>query len=103
TLLHFAARTRSVDMISLLLLHGADANARNVHMRTPLFECVESVDCVKLLLESGADPSGLKHGTWTPLMQACIKGATDVVDVLLATGQAFPFLQNKDGWTVMHL
>src|SRR5689334_4828287 len=71
TLLHIAADNGDLDVIKLLIAHGADINARGYRNYTPLHLAVDG-DCntsgrdgrvatelpaAKLLIESGADES----------------------------------------------
>jgi uncharacterized protein len=57
--LHAAVASRNLDAVRVLLLHGADANARQQSGYTPLMGAAGSgrEDLVDLLLEHGADPA----------------------------------------------
>lgn len=44
TAMHIACRNRNVEIVKLLVEHGANANARNAHGRTPLHEVAEVGD-----------------------------------------------------------
>lgn len=58
SLLHVAAKLGNVEMMQLLLDHGADPNAVSKKGYTPLHVAAWSghVDCVELLLAQGCDP-----------------------------------------------
>lgn len=52
------AMSRSVDMLKLLLLHGADPNAHTPDGRTPLF-FFHNVQMLEALLDAGAEPDAV--------------------------------------------
>lgn len=67
SLLHWASDRGSIDIISHLLLHGADINVKDSEGQTALHYSASCghLDCVRLLLEKGAvkdveDDEGLK-------------------------------------------
>src|SRR4030095_14485952 len=62
-LLHDAAAANSVEIINVLLSHGADVNVRAYGLKTPLHRsalngCVEACE---VLLKAGADSGGLNR------------------------------------------
>lgn len=69
--LHHAVKTdnANLDMISILVRHGADVNMRDKHLRTPLHRAAQfgHVQAVQLLLRLGADPNAEDENGWTPL------------------------------------
>jgi ankyrin repeat protein len=99
--LYVAASKERVDVVRLLLEHGADPNARDNANRTPLHWATGHVDIVKLLLEHGADPNIQNKDGETPLHDAAYWGHLDDVKLLLEHG-ADPNIQNKDGHTPLH-
>ncbi len=61
TPLHYAVKHEHVEMVSLLLRHGADVNAHNEPRigNTPITEVAAtcSLEMAKMLLDAGADPT----------------------------------------------
>ena len=59
TPLHYAARSRRLDVAAALLLHKANPNAQDAQGRTPLHMAAQQLDAelVRLLLANGADPN----------------------------------------------
>jgi len=65
--LHRAAERGHLDVVKLLLEHGADPNVQDDEGETPLHHAAawrDNVDIVRLLLEHGADP-GTPASSWT--------------------------------------
>ncbi len=100
----WAARSGSVDAISVLLDAGADANrpasTGDDWDATPLQHAIlqRQPAAVRLLLDRGADPNRGARGSPTPLFLAA--GDTDpaIVKLLLAHG-ADPSVENEHGGT----
>jgi ankyrin repeat protein len=96
TPLHLAAKTGSLGMIELLLLKGADINAKNIQSNSPLLEAIiaEKDDAAKLLIIKGVDfqrpPRGL-----SPLFQSARRNQREVVELLLAKGADI-----ENGWVL---
>ncbi len=61
--IHYAAATTgNAELVNLLLDHGADPNARDVHFKRPaMFEAItaykQPLETVRALLDAGADPN----------------------------------------------
>ncbi len=83
-LMEAVRRRRSRRVIDLLLGYGADANAKDVHGHTPLFEAVQSrrIEVVASLLDHRASPNlpGPKHMLWPAAP------APRILELLLARG-----------------
>ena len=96
-----------VSLVSLLLRHGADANAVDVESQTPLHIAIAASlhGVVRLLLEAKADMS-LSCTTFgknnTALHQATIHRDAPMVELLVAHG-ADVDAQGRDGWTPLGL
>ncbi|MCC6003801.1 MAG: ankyrin repeat domain-containing protein [Thermofilum sp.] len=88
TPLHWAAFLGHVDVVRLLLEHGAEVNARNKYGETPLHRAAAygRADAARLLLEHGADVNARDEYGWTPLHVAALQGRADVARLLLEHG-----------------
>ena len=58
--------------------------------------------CLRVLLQARADPSATDNLGWTPLHDACAKGAPTLVVSLLADHGASPGAWNNAGWSPLH-
>jgi len=101
TLLHSAVLHNEVDIVRLLLDHGADVGALDRQGRMPLHYAAMSfillendakvgrnseVDIVKLLVNNGADVNARDKHKHTPLHYASKKASADVIKVLVDAG-----------------
>jgi ankyrin repeat protein len=86
------------EIIRLLLVNGADANARDVHYNSvPLHYAAQAAnpDAVQLLLEYGADVNAIGHAiNVTPLHFAASSAGVECVKLLLENGAD---IEIKDG------
>ena len=85
----------NLQMLGLLLKHGADANAKNSHGYTALHNIAsQSYDCaveavgayVRLLVEHKANPNALNDHGKTPLDKAIGTNCPELVRILLQNG-----------------
>lgn len=78
-----AASAGHVDIIHLLISHGADVNSQSSTGNTPLmFACANGhVDAVLTLLKSGAKVEDHNENGHTPLMEAASSGHVPVAKV----------------------
>lgn len=87
TPLHEAALTGNTEIMSLLLAKGADTNARDVYMDTPLhfvaFAPTNSAEAAWILVRNGADVNVQDVFGETPLHWAAFAGAVGAASVLL--------------------
>jgi len=88
TPLHFAAEHNSsngIQILKILLAHGAKVDARNHIRQTPLFSAAiyNSAPAAKILLAHGAEVNARQDGGRTPLHWAAINGYCDVARVLI--------------------
>ena len=86
------ADERLVEMLDLLMQHGADINRASNWGESPLSVAyqIRRFDAVKFLLTAGANPAPLR---WTPLMMALALGTSDEVQQQL---QNAPSLEDCD-------
>ncbi|XP_037423387.1 putative ankyrin repeat protein RF_0381 isoform X3 [Triticum dicoccoides] len=96
--LQLAVAKDRVEVVKLLLEHGADPNKLVNHILTPLLMAVirNSLKCMKLLIEAGADLNARGNSGPTPLTQAVDDGSTDFVKLLLEAG-ADPNIPSEHG------
>ena len=119
TILMTAARTGMVEVLTLLLDHGADLKAREKWFGETalMWAAAENhPEAVKLLVARGADvnerstllnvprrrtgQSVLPLGSWTPLMYAARQGALDATRALIVAGANLD-LVDPDGTTAL--
>jgi ankyrin repeat protein len=98
----------NLELVTLLLEKGANANDRDDATLCALYRAVEKErqDLVDLLLTAGADPnlaviSGSFEGR-TPLMEACQRGKMEMVKTLLKHGANIE-TKKKDGKTAIDI
>lgn len=129
TPLHVAAAAeseRALELVKILVTHGADVNARieskglpegTTHMaegQTPLheattvvrlvqqgddFEFHSNIDVVRFLVDHGADVNATDAWGCTPLFYA---QSSDVVELLVERGTDLGIKNTEDGGTVLH-
>ncbi len=92
TALHRACLGGYKEVVMLLLTKGANPNVADHSARTPLFWMCQlgcyrrKVEVAALLLEKGADPNIANFNGITPLHEACLRGYTELVTLLLKQG-----------------
>ena len=105
TLLMLASGWGHAPMVSMLLLHDADVDARNAKGNTALIlACLQpqNDEVVQLLLENGADVDRQSDRGNTALIGAALYGHDPTVRLLLDR-RADPDLQDEHGNTALHL
>ena len=85
TALHFAAESKNIPVIKVLLRHGADVDAKNCDGDTPLYRAAmrASSHAVKLLLEAGADPAQYEDDEYPLAFCATSDRSGDCLSMLL--------------------
>ena len=88
TALHLAAERGHIDMVRLLLTHGAEVDIFNDIQATPLMCAVENgqLEVVRELLSNGADARLQDNRGFTPLHVAAKRGYIGIVLLLLEQG-----------------
>jgi ankyrin repeat protein len=96
-----AAQSSDIELLKLLLAHGADPMMKTDHGDTALtatagtgwvegvtyeHSAKENVETVKMLLDLGLDPNGANEDGRTSLMVAAAKGRPEVIQVLVDHG-----------------
>lgn len=78
---------QSVGLCRFLLRCGADVNAQDVQFKTALHYAIQEhrFDTTRLLLEQRADPMIRSRYGDDALQTACLKGATEIFEYLMAT------------------
>jgi ankyrin repeat protein len=105
--LHLAAGKRDMNMIRVLLKHGADCHSANDHGETPMFWalCGPSWACHGLLLSAGANSDHLTVDKNLALHYAI--GSREPVDLSIIQAMIVQSMDldtaNKDGITPLHL
>lgn len=84
----FAVRMEDIRAVKALLDKGADIEAKDHNIQTPLISAAArgSYNMVKLLLENGADIEAIDGMGGTALNIASLNGRTETVDLLLENG-----------------
>jgi ankyrin repeat protein len=86
--LHWAAEQNKVGLAKYLLYKGADKNAQEINLNTPLHEAAkyDSEAVAKLLIDAGADKEAKNSLSRTPLHWAAINGSEAVAKLLIDAG-----------------
>ena len=104
TPLHYAVRSRCVEIIGDLLAAGADVNAKTCWKRTPLHYAAhsfENKEIVKALLVAGAEGNVKDHWGYAPKDIATSRGNDLIVQILEQSLQ--PGICIKSGVKVSHV
>ena len=92
---HLRANSVSdVEMIALLLDHGADMSLEGSEGKPLVMACLEGfVDAARLLLDRGAAVNGFSTVGWTPAQAAAFRNSVDVLELLLERGASLDLVQ----------
>jgi len=103
TALHVAVREGCIDIVTVLLKHGAEVNIQDNSGYTPLhYAYIEKNNEIEeLLLSKGADIDAAEFG-WTALMFAAREGRKEMVELFINKGANIEAV-NNDGYTALHL
>uniref|UniRef100_A0A8C6VU84 Euchromatic histone-lysine N-methyltransferase 2 n=1 Tax=Nothobranchius furzeri TaxID=105023 RepID=A0A8C6VU84_NOTFU len=95
--LHAAAQRGLLEVCYMLVQAGANVDAKDKDMRTPLLEAVinNHIDVARYLIQNGA----CEDDGYTGLHHAAKLGNLEIVNMLLETGQVDVNAQDTGGWT----
>ena len=98
----FATYLGHVDLVDLLLRHGADVNARDAAGNTALMGvCFKGhLEIARILIEHGTDVNAQNSMGATALIYAATYGHSEIVKVLLSHGAAIS-PKDKEGKTAL--
>jgi len=99
-----AAEKGKLEGIQAALDSGAEVNCQDAKGRTPVYLAVlaNSVPCTHELLSRGADPNIADKNKEFPIHIAACFATTDVLRILVDTGNVDLESANKDGNTALH-
>ncbi|MFO1513807.1 MAG: ankyrin repeat domain-containing protein [Verrucomicrobiota bacterium] len=88
TPLHCAARAGKLNAVTMLLEHGAEVNATDIHGCTPLHSAVygRHTNVVEFLLDHQANANAARTDGTTPLYYAASHGDPNLLGLLLGRG-----------------
>ncbi|RSL98385.1 hypothetical protein CEP52_010378 [Fusarium oligoseptatum] len=103
--LHKACREGHLEIVNLLLQHGADIEAKESDGSTPFDSaCWKGhKDVVELLLSKGANSQGCDNDGWTPIRAATEHKRLDVIEVLLNENPDNINVGDNKGETSLHV
>ena len=86
--IHSACANSHFEIAELLIIHGADVNARQMQGVTPLHSAAHNgqTRISRLLIENGADINAEMDNGQTPLFMAKEKGFQETVEFIVANG-----------------
>jgi ankyrin repeat protein len=78
----------NVDLVNMLLTHGADVNARDPRLQTALHIAAlgRDLECLRILIDHGANINAQTRSGETPLVCAVLQEFPDGVQLLLERG-----------------
>ncbi len=88
TPLHSACAISNIDIVELLIIYGADVNARQMHGVTPLHSAAYNgqLNLSKFLIGNGADFNAKMDNGQTPLFVAKEKNFQEIADLITKHG-----------------
>ena len=104
TPLHLAVSKCRVEIVQMLIDHGADVNAKGKNDLTPLHVVASlgHVTMAEFLLAEGSEIDALDCRNWTPLHYSAMGGHSDVAEFLVNHGAKIG-VRNSKGMTALEL
>ncbi|KAF3707268.1 Histone-lysine N-methyltransferase EHMT2 [Channa argus] len=99
--LHAAAQRGLLEICYMLIQAGAQVDAQDKDMRTPLLEAIinNHIEVARYLIQNGACVYHAEEDGYTGLHHAAKLGNLEIVSMLLETGQVDVNAQDNGGWT----
>ncbi|XP_029976356.1 histone-lysine N-methyltransferase EHMT2 isoform X2 [Salarias fasciatus] len=99
--LHAAAQRGLLEVCYMLVQAGAQVDAQDKDMRTPLLEAIinNHIEVARYLIQNGACVYHTEEDGYTGLHHAAKLGNLETVNMLLETGQVDVNAQDSGGWT----
>ncbi|XP_049607902.1 histone-lysine N-methyltransferase EHMT2 isoform X1 [Syngnathus scovelli] len=99
--LHAAAQRGLLEVCYILLQAGAQIDAQDKDLRTPLLEAIinNHIELTRYLIQNGACVYHVEEDGYTGLHHAAKQGNLEIVNILLETGQVDVNAQDNGGWT----
>ncbi|XP_037549233.1 histone-lysine N-methyltransferase EHMT2 [Nematolebias whitei] len=99
--LHAAAQRGLLEVCYMLVQAGANVDAKDKDLRTPLLEAIinNHIDVARYLIQNGACVYHVEDDGYTGLHHAAKFGNLEIVKMLLETGQVDVNAQDSGGWT----
>ncbi|QRM15951.1 ankyrin repeat protein [Penguinpox virus 2] len=102
TPLHRAVSKGYIEIIYMLISHGAVIDVKDNKGNTPLMHGLSYPDVVKLLLDKGANPNTINGNRSTPLHVAASTYSLNIVDILLSYDVVIDAKDNKGDTPLMN-
>ncbi|TKS88396.1 Histone-lysine N-methyltransferase EHMT2 [Collichthys lucidus] len=99
--LHAAAQRGLLEVCYMLIQAGAQVDAQDKDLRTPLLEAIinNHIEVARYLFQNGACVYHVEEDGYTGLHHAAKLGNLEIVNMLLETGQVDVNAQDSGGWT----
>ncbi|XP_054461988.1 histone-lysine N-methyltransferase EHMT2 isoform X1 [Anoplopoma fimbria] len=99
--LHAAAQRGLLEVCYILVQAGAQVDAQDKDLRTPLLEAIinNHIEVAHYLIQNGASVYHVEEDGYTGLHHAAKLGNLEIVNMLLETGQVDVNAQDSGGWT----
>ena len=106
TPLIIASNCNNLNVVNILIKHGANIHLVDRYGRTALHYSItvvdhDSVTVLRSLIKNGADVNALTNDKCSPLMMSSLSGSVNVVTILVENGANMD-IQNQNGDTALH-